>query len=201
MLGRLDVVGDIECQHSVDALVDVREARGGQWSPDVVIVNSAPDGDAAGRVRTTFPTSRVLELVPSAGSEDLAMAAKTRADGYVMLQDITHASLHETLRTVMRGQLAIPPPVANYLLEHARTTAEAPPRIQAYFSPRELDVIGLLVEGLGNQQIANRLGISLHSAKRHVSAVLHKVNSPSRTAFVACILRDDLDIRSAPTRG
>jgi DNA-binding CsgD family transcriptional regulator len=87
----------------------------------------------------------------------------------------------------------LPLPVANYLLECCARKADAPsPRIQPYFNPRENDVIDLLLEGLGNRQIADKLGISLHSAKRHVSAVLSKTNSPSRAHFVARMLRDDV---------
>lgn len=51
-------------------------------------------------------------------------------------------------------------------------------RIQWHFSPRERDVVSLLLDGRSNAKIARELGISLHSAKRHVSAVLKKVNSP-----------------------
>jgi two-component system nitrate/nitrite response regulator NarL len=175
----------------MDELLVARKARGSEWNPDIVIVSGAPNDDVADLVRSWFPTSRVLELVASAEPGDLAMAAKTHVDGYLMLHDITEATLDGTLQALMRGELPMPMPVASYLLERARSTDALPSRIQPYFSACERDVIALLLEGFSNRQIAHRLGISLHSAKRHVSAVLHKVNSPSRAHFVAQMLRDD----------
>jgi DNA-binding NarL/FixJ family response regulator len=191
MLGRLGGVSSLECHRSMDELLVARSARGNGWNPDIVIVSGACNDDITDLVQSMFPTSRVLELIVSAEPGDLALAAKTHADGYLMLYDITEATLDGTLQALMRGELPMPPPVANYLLERVRSSDTSPSRIQPYFSPRERDVIALLLKGLSNRQIAHRLGISLHSAKRHVSAVLHKVNSPSRAHFVARMLRDD----------
>jgi len=192
MLERLCGINNLECHRSMDELLVARNADGSEWNPDVVIVSCVPDNDVIDLVRSMFPTSRVLELVNSADPGDLATAAKTRADGYLMLHDVTEATLDAALQDLMRGELPMPRPVASYLLARARAPGvAAPPRIQPYFSPREREVIALLLEGLSNRQIAHKLGISLHSAKRHVSAVLHKVNSPSRAHFVAWMLRDD----------
>ena len=85
----------------------------------------------------------------------------------------------------------MPRSVADYLLDCARSTDLSTPRIQPQFTPRERDVIALLLDGRSNTEIAQELGISLHSAKRHVSAVLHKVNSPSRGHFIAWMLREE----------
>jgi two-component system nitrate/nitrite response regulator NarL len=190
MLGRLGGVSSLECHCSMDDLLVVRKVRGNEWNPDIAIVSCSPQ-DAAEVVRSMFPACRVLELIGSAEPVALAMAAKTHADGYLMLHDVTETTLDGTLRALMRGELPMPLPIANYLLERARSTDTSSARIQPYFSPRERDVIDLLLEGLGNQQIAHRLGISMHSAKRHVSAVLSKTNSPSRSHFIAWMLRDD----------
>ena len=198
MLGRLGEVGRIECHSATEEVFIARKARGAEHKPDIVIVSYTPGEDVVTLARSAFPASRVLELVPSAEPGDVEVAAKTRADGYLMLNDITEATLEDTLRALMRGEIPMPHPVANYLLECcARKAAAPPPPIQPYFSPRENDVVALLLEGLGNQQIADKLGISLHSAKRHVSAVLSKANSPSRAHFVAQMLRDD--VHSQPT--
>lgn len=193
VLGCLGVVGRIECHGNLSELLR-RHARGPEWNPDVIIVcgASAEDEDVADHVRSSFPASRVLELVASTEHRDLAMAAKTHADGYLMLHDTTETTLDRTLQALMRGEVTMPQPVANYLFECARMAEAAPPRPGSHFSPGERAVIDLLLEGLSNQQIAQKLGISLHSAKRRVSALLHKANSPSRAHFVAQMLRDDI---------
>lgn len=201
MLGGFGGVSTAECHRTMEELLVARKARGSEWDPDIIIVSCAPNDDVADLARSMFPTSRVLELVASAEPGDLAMAAKTHADGYLMLRDTTEATLDDTLQALMRGELPMPSPVANYLLECARSTDASPSRIQPYFSPRERDVIDLLLDGLGNRQIADKLGISLHSAKRYVSAVLSKTNSPSRAHFVARMLRDDYDVPCAGPKG
>jgi DNA-binding NarL/FixJ family response regulator len=191
MLGRLERIGSLECHRSMEELLITRKTVDGEWNPDVIIVSCCAPDDIANHVRTTFPASRILELVARADPEHLAMAARTHADGYLMLRDITEATLDGTLQAVMRGELPMSLQVANYLLERARSSEVSPSRHQLYFSPRERDVINLLLEGLSNRQISDRLGISLHSAKRHVSTVLSKVNSPNRAHFVAQMLRDE----------
>jgi DNA-binding NarL/FixJ family response regulator len=198
MLRRLERICSLECHRSTEELFLTLETRGGEWNPDVIIVNCRVPEDIADHVRIAFPASRILELVAGADPDHLAMAARAHADGYLMLHDITEATLDGTLQALMRGEMPMPMPVASYLLERARLNEPSPSRHQPpYFSPRERDVISLLLEGLSNRQIADRLGISLHSAKRHVSAVLNKVNSPSRAHFVAQMLRD----QSAPAQG
>ena len=191
MLRRLDRISNLECHRSVAELLVTSEARSGEWNPDVIIVSCCAPDDIADNVRTTFPASRILELLVRSDREHLAMAARTHADGYLMVNDITVATLDGALLALMRGELPIPLPVASYLLDRARSNQMAPSRPQPYFSPRERDVISLLLEGLSNQQIASKLSISVHSAKRHVSAVLNKVNSPSRAHFVAQMLREE----------
>lgn len=191
ILARLTAIDCLECHPTIGELLVARKERGDDWDPDIIIVSCAHSSDVTNDVRAAFPASRVLELVSSAEPRDLAIAARTQADGYLMLQDVTEQTLERTLQALMRGELPMAPPVANYLFERARSTDAMSARIQPYFSQSERDVIALLLEGHSNRQIAKSLGISLHSAKRRVSVVLHKANSPSRAHFVAQMLRDE----------
>jgi two-component system nitrate/nitrite response regulator NarL len=189
MLCRLEGISGLECQRNIEGLVIALKERDDHWNPDIIIVSCCAPEDITHHVRTRFPTSRILELVARADPEQLASAARTHADGYLMLPEITGVTLNSALQALMRGEMPMSLPVASYLLDRARSNEMSPPLQQSYFSPRERDVIALLLEGLSNQQIANKLGISVHSAKRHVSAVLNRVNSPSRAHFVAQMLR------------
>ncbi|MEU3895236.1 LuxR C-terminal-related transcriptional regulator [Streptomyces sp. NPDC045251] len=191
MLGRLEEISTLECHRTMDELLLALRAGGGERNSDVVIVTCSEDDDIVGRVRGALPASRVLELVNGVDPEHLALAASTHADGYLMVQDITDATLDSTLRALMSGEVPMPVPIASHLLGRARGEEFSPLRCQPYFSPREHDVIALLLEGCSNRQIADKMGVSLHSAKRHVSSVLSKVNSPSRAHFVAHALRND----------
>ncbi|MBM0274320.1 response regulator transcription factor [Micromonospora tarensis] len=191
MLRRLEKVNSLECRRTIEELVVAIKASDSEWAPDIVILSCCSSDDITDEVRAEFPSGRILELVARADSEHLEMATRTPVDGYLMMRDITETTLDSTLQALMRGELPMPLPVANYLLQRARSSDVAPLRRQPYFSPRENDVVTLLLEGLSNRQIADRLRISLHSAKRQVSTVLNKVNSPSRAHFVAHMLREE----------
>jgi DNA-binding NarL/FixJ family response regulator len=190
LLTRITAVDRIECHRNPGELLR-RRVRGREWNPDVIIVSGVLNEDVFDRVRDSFPAGRVLELVASAEHRDLATAAKTHADGYLMLHDTTEATLDRTLRAMMRGEVTIPQPVADYLFECARSIEAGPSRLKPCFSASEAAVVGLLLEGLSNRQIAQKLEISLHSAKRCVSAILNKANSSSRAHFVTQMLRND----------
>ena len=69
------------------------------------------------------------------------------------------------------------------------TDASDRPGAAVALSPRELEVLALLVEGASNKLIARRLGISMHTAKYHVASLLEKLDAVSRTDAVAHALR------------
>jgi DNA-binding NarL/FixJ family response regulator len=183
---RLKTIGRLECHRSLEELVE-QCANGSRWKPDVVIVGHA----LAGATRSRFPATRVLEVIDSIEPCHLATAAEAKADGYLVMPDITEATLDRTLQALMRGELPIPRPVADYLLDRASSPDAPAYRFQRHYSPRERDVVSLLLDGRSNAQISQELGISLHSAKRHVSAVLNGVNSPSRAHFISSMLRHE----------
>jgi DNA-binding NarL/FixJ family response regulator len=104
-------------------------------------------------------------LPRSAGREEIVMAIKAVTSGFAVLP-------HELLPTLRDGAS-----LADKLMEgndrgHARLT------------PRELDVLTAMADGASNKAIARRLGISVHTAKFHVAAILAKLNADSRTEAV-----------------
>jgi NarL family two-component system response regulator YdfI len=75
------------------------------------------------------------------------------------------------------------------VLSHSR---DLPPVSQQALTPREIEVLGMLAEGLGNKTIAWRLGISEHTVKFHVGSILAKLNASSRTEAVTLGIRQGL---------
>ena len=67
----------------------------------------------------------------------------------------------------------------------------SPPLVEA-LTPREIEVLGMMVEGWGNKEISTRLGISEHTVKFHVASIMGKLNASSRTEAVTSGIRHGL---------
>ncbi|HEX6472683.1 MAG TPA: response regulator transcription factor [Streptosporangiaceae bacterium] len=165
-----------------------RPQAGPDRRPDVLILGcdgaelSVIDGlarDAAGR------GAKVLLLLDQVPEELLDAIAMIPVNGFLVQHDLNSDSLAEILTVIADGGTAVPPAMAQRLLTRARTGGfgAAPPNPK--LTPREKDVLALLVAGLSNKQIARRLNISQHGVKRLVSNVLAKLGCPNRTQAVA----------------
>jgi len=86
--------------------------------------------------------------------------------------------LPEGLETLLRESMASP-------------RAVSPPLVEA-LTPREIEVLGMMVEGWGNKEISTRLGISEHTVKFHVASIMGKLNASSRTEAVTSGIRHGL---------
>jgi two-component system nitrate/nitrite response regulator NarL len=151
------------------------------WAADRVYV-------AADRLRS----SRKIILIPSSGADDLERALAADASGYMFLGDVSVASLRASLVQLAGGYMTLPPRLASYLLDRARGHDRSAALRAVPLTPRERDVLNLLIEGLSNREIANRLDISIHGAKRHVSSILNKLDSPSRAHLVSKALQSGI---------
>ena len=118
---------------------------------------------------------------------DLAFAALRR--------DATGAEIVEAIRAVGGGLVALDRRLAGSALATATTPSSADEdesAIQEPLTPRELDVLQLLAQGLPNKTIARSLRISEHTAKVHVSAIMVKLGAASRTEAVTRAARRGL---------
>jgi two-component system, NarL family, response regulator YdfI len=86
----------------------------------------------------------------------------------------------------------LPQGLDNLLREStAAHRAVSPPLVEA-LTPREIEVLGMMVEGWGNKEISTRLGISEHTVKFHVASIMGKLNASSRTEAVTSGIRHGL---------
>ncbi|WP_336215587.1 response regulator transcription factor [Nonomuraea sp. LPB2021202275-12-8] len=133
---------------------------------------------------------RVLLLLRTASDQALAQVAPIPADGYLLENALTHEALMSALGDLDSGLVPMPGPVARKLMDQVSSAGpdepqpSAEPRARENATPltcRELEALTLMAEGLSNKQIARRLGISEHGAKRHVANILAKLNCSNRT--------------------
>jgi NarL family two-component system response regulator LiaR len=159
--------------------------------PDVVLMDMVmPDMDGATAtrlIRQQFPSVQVLALT-SFKEENLVQGAlQAGAIGY-LLKDVTADELARAIRAAHAGRATLSPEAAQALV-HA---ASQPPAPGFDLTERELVVLGLMVEGLNNTQIAARLTVSPSTIKSHVSNILSKLGVASRTEAVTLAFRNHI---------
>ncbi|MEA2637292.1 MAG: hypothetical protein QOE18_349 [Chloroflexota bacterium] len=180
----IDVVGEAA---GADEAIRVAAAA----SPDVVLLDLVmPDGDGVGAIRRLLevaPGVRVLVLTSFADDAQIFAAVAAGAAGY-LLKDVDPAALADAIRDVHAGRPALHPSVAARLMRRGDDSA----RRHGDITAREHDVLRLMVEGLPNKQIAQRLGIGEKTVKTHVSRVLAKLGVADRTQAAVLAIREGL---------
>jgi two-component system response regulator NreC len=178
------------------SLVLVGEATGGlevlsmaeTLDPDVILLDiSMPDMDgimATHRIRQVKPTARILMLTVHEDDGLLREAIQAGASGYI-LKRAAEAELISAINVVMRGDLYIDPAMMRSLL-----TAREPDRKQVTggnkepLTPRETEVLKLIVQGYTNRQVAEELCISIRTVEGHRSNLSEKLGLHSRVDLV-----------------
>jgi DNA-binding NarL/FixJ family response regulator len=175
-----DVVG--QAADGRDAIDLARELQ-----PEVVLLDlSMPEMDglaALPRLRAEAPDCEVVVLTASGDEDNLLAAIRGGAAGY-LLKTEPPERLVEFLRGAAAGEAALSGAVARRLLEQVRnghpSEGGVPESIARRVSARELEVLLLLDEHLGTDQIAARLFISEHTVRSHVKSLLRKLGVSSR---------------------
>lgn len=188
-----------------------------QLKPDVVLMDVGMplmDGiEAARMICADNPSQRIIMLTSHDNEEDIFAAMSAGAGGYC-LKDVAPDRLYTAVRSIHAGDVWLDSAIAHKVLRHyqsegsgaarKRTTdgsgayatiqpgKPALPNLPDPLSGRELEVLTLLVEGLSNQEIANRLVISLATAKTHVRNILNKLAVDDRTQAAVQAMRRGL---------
>ena len=139
--------------------------------------------EALPRLREAAPDCEVVVLTASGTEENLLAAIRGGAAGY-LLKSEPPERIVEFLRGVARGEAALSGAVARRLLDQVRegggTRRGRPRRDRRRLSAREVEVLLLLDEHLGTDEIAKRLFISEHTVRSHVKSLLRKLGVSSR---------------------
>ncbi len=189
----LTVVGEAE-----NGLEAVRKAN--ELKPDLVVMDvemPVMNGvEAARLIREQVPATKVVMLTVSEADEHLFDAIRFGAQGY-LLKDLRPEELFDLIRAVMRNEAALSPSIAGRLLGQIRdgTPVASSPTHDAEtpaLTPRELEVLRLVADGLSNKEIATKLFITEGTVKNHVHNALEKLQLENRTQAAAYIVRKGL---------
>ncbi|HCT75124.1 MAG TPA: DNA-binding response regulator [Micromonosporaceae bacterium] len=132
--------------------------------------------------------TRILMLVDDSDAEDIALEMPT-ADGFLLKHELTGEQLSHALAQVGRGEIVMPSSLARRLLARRAATGTLQPAGRARLTDRQLSALRLMADGLSNKQIARRLQISEHGAKRLVTSIMLKLDAPNRTTAVLAAMR------------
>jgi NarL family two-component system response regulator LiaR len=163
-----------------------------ELEPDVVLMDMImPDMDGAAAteiIRQQSPEIQVIALT-SFQEEDLIERALQAGAVSYLLKNVSAQALADAIRQAHEGRSTLAPEAAEVLVKATRQRAS---QRDYGLTDREQEVLSLLVEGLSNAEIAERLVISIATVKFHVRGILSKLGVSSRTEAVTVAWQENL---------
>ncbi len=187
-------------------------AKADETQPDVILMDvgmPVMDGiEASRRIKEKNKHVEIVMLTSHDNERDIFASLAAGAGGYC-LKDVDPDRLYSAIRSVNAGDIWLDSTIAGKVLRQYSSadatqrpeTAEAArshspttklPQLPEQLSPRELEVLAQVVEGLSNQEIADKLFISLATAKTHVRNILNKLAVDDRTQAAVSAMRRGL---------
>jgi NarL family two-component system response regulator LiaR len=159
--------------------------------PDVILMDllmPKMDGVTAIKaIKTRWPQIQIIALTSFKEKEYVEGALKAGANGY-LLKNVSAEELVNAVRRAVAGQPSLSPEAAQGLIQNVNEPS--PPGQD--MTDREKETLALMVEGLSNNEIAERLVVSQSTVKFHVSNILSKLGVTTRTEAVALALKHRL---------
>lgn len=173
-------------------------------TPNVLLLDLGLPGmngiEMAQTVRERWPEIKIIILTSHNEEEEVIAALGAGAHAYV-LKDIKPQRLLQVIETVQDGAVWLDPAIASLVLNMVgnpeaiaaqRRAAGHSPTVESDLTERELEVLQLVVEGKSNPEIADKLCISIHTAKAHVGSILNKLSVNDRVQAAIKALKEHI---------
>jgi len=158
--------------------------------PDVILMDMVMPGmdgaTATQTIRKRYPQIQVVALTSFPEEGLVQKAVQAGAISY-LLKDVSADELAEAIRLAYAGRSTLAPEAVQALIH-----AVAHPKVEQNLTEREQEVLSLLVKGLNNREIGERLVVSPSTARYHVSNILAKLGVSNRAEAVALALKHKL---------
>ncbi len=182
----MKVVG--EAGDGLQAVEQTRAVR-----PDLILMDiRMPQGngiEATQRISEEFPKTKTVILSISNDDNDLFQAIEAGARGYLQ-KDLEPQKLVDMVRGVFKGEAPISKMATGRIMrEFARRAGGNRPSLKD-LSRRELQILRLMAEGCSNKEVAQTLGIALHTVKNHIHNILEKLQTDNRMKAVVFAVRE-----------
>lgn len=192
----LELVG--EASNGKEALQVCEQAQ-----PDVILMDlvmpTMGGAEATRVIRERWPHVQVIALTSFQERDLVRDALQAGAIGY-LLKNVTADDLAAAIREADAGRSTLAPEAIQALIQEDRHAHPAASDLPDAFdlTPREREVLALMVEGLTNPDIAERLIVSRSTAKAHVSNILSKLGVSNRAEAIAVALQRNFSLESSP---
>jgi NarL family two-component system response regulator LiaR len=177
---------------ATDGVEAVEKARSLQ--PDVILMDLVMPRmggiDAISQIKQEDPDAHILVLTSFDEDDKVFPAIRGGALGY-LLKDSSAWDVLQAIRDVGRGEPTMHPSIARKLMRELQRPPDLP-LTEEPLTERELEVVGLVAQGLSNQEIADRLVLSERTVRTHVSNILSKLHLANRTQAALYALRKGL---------
>lgn len=177
----MEIVGE-----AADGAQAVQQAL--QLKPDVMIIDllmPVMSGiEATEAIHSQLPETQIIALTSVLESDAVVEAIRAGAIGY-LLKDTQPGELRRVIKAAAAGEFQLSPQATGHFLQAIR----APAQQQKTLSPREMDVLRLIVEGQSNKEIARSLALTEETVKSHVRHILNKLDVQSRTQAATSAMR------------
>ncbi len=183
---QFEIVGQAE-----DGFSGVEAAR--TLQPDVIVMDiglPGLDGIAATQqIKSEFPSVHIVMLTSHQSDTEVVAALAGGADAYC-IKGATVDRLVMAIEAAQSGATYLDPQIARQVVQHLRPPQAKPNPMQ--LSQREMDVLQLMVEGLSNPEIADKLYLSPNTIKTHVRGIMNKLSVDDRVQAAVVALRSGL---------
>ncbi len=166
----------------------------GKLKPDLILIDLIMPGvdgiEGTRQCLEQSPGSKVIVLTSKAEDDLVLPAIRAGALSY-LLKDVAAADLVQAIRDATAGKPTLHPLAANRMMREVSVEKTNTSRVDQ-ISPREMEVLKLITEGLGNKEIGEKLFISERTVKTHVTHLLEKLNLRDRTQLAIYALQNKL---------
>ena len=152
-------------------------------APDVVLMDiQLPDGtgiECTARIKEQLPSIKIVVVTVYDDSDRIFQALQAGACGY-LLKRTKPERIIEAIRQALEGDVPMTPEIAQKVIGHFRVKAEMESEMEN-LTPREIEVLQYVMQGLVNKDIAKRMGVTIAAVKFHLQHIYDKLQVHSRT--------------------
>ncbi|MCG5059507.1 MAG: response regulator transcription factor [Limnoraphis sp. WC205] len=163
--------------------------------PDLILMDIGlprMDGiEATKKIKQALPETRIVMLTSHTAETEVIAALSSGADAYC-IKGASIDRLYAAIEAASDGATYLDPQVAKYVINHLQPPAPQNDRKNTNLSPREFEVLQLMVEGKTNVEIAEELYLSPNTIKTHVRGIMNKLSVDDRVQAAVTALRSGL---------